>query len=227
MNYLALVNMAVQKCGVSGGPLTDVTSLAGEMNRIAGWVAEAWTNIQLAKPNWNWMRANFSFATTTGQGTYTPAQCGVSDYGWWKLDSMRAYVTSVGFGNEMFLDDITDYDAWRDTYLFGTRRTSYSRPQCAAIGPDQSLNLGPIPDSTGYTVVGEYYRAPSTLTLKTDTPAMPVQYHMAIVYAAMMMYGHYESATEVYAEGKEKYDAMMRRMSRDLAPDVTTGGALA
>lgn len=226
MNYLALVNSTVQKCGVSGGPLTDVTGLTGEMARIAAWVNEAWTNIQLAKPNWNWMRNTFSFVTTTAQSTYTPAQCGISDYGWWKQDSMRAYVTSVGFGNEMFLDEI-EYDAWRDTYLFGTRRLTYARPNSVAIGPDQTLNLGPLPDSTGYTIVGEYFRSPVTLSAKTDTPAMPVQYHMAIVYAAMMLYGRYESAPEVYAEGQDKYNAMMRRMARDLAPDVTVGGALA
>jgi hypothetical protein len=226
--YLQLVNQLAVKCGVTitGGQLTSLTGLVGEPARLAAWINEAWQNIQLAKPNWNFMRSTFSFTTTTGQPTYTPVQAGISNYGWWKMDSMRCYVTSVGVGNEMFLDEV-DYDAWRDTYLFSTRRLTYSRPQSVAIGPDQTLNLGPLPDASGYTILGEYYTGPVSLVNATDVPSMPTQYHLAIVYRAMMMYGAYESAPEAYNEGRDLYNAMFRRMARDLSPDMQLGEALA
>lgn len=224
--YLQLCNSLIRKCGISGGNLTTAQSQTGEAGRVTAWIDEAYVNIQLAFPNWDWLRTTCSFDTTTGQGSYTPVQCGITDFGGWKQDSFRRYITSVGTKSETFLSQIP-YDNYRDTYLFGAMRSSYSSPLVIAFAPDLSINLGMIPDSVGYTVVGEYYRQPLHLVNDLDTPLFPAMYHDIVVYRAMMMYGMYEAASEVASEGERLYTAMLRRLVRDQMPDVTFANALA
>lgn len=224
--YLQLCNSLIRKCGISGGSIGSVSGQTGEMLRVVNWIDEAYRQIQLVQPNWNWMRKQCSFSTVASQGSYTPAQAGASDVSNWKTDSFRCYVTSAGVRSEMFLDEV-EYDSFRDTYIFGNLRLSYSRPTVIAFGPDYSVNLGMAPDSSDYTIVGEYYCTTQYLTLDGDIPLMPAQYHDIIVHRAMVMYGMYESAQEVVAEGTNLYNAMIRRLGRDLLPDVMVGGALA
>ena len=226
MNYLSLANALVQKCGISGVSLTTLQNQTGEAGRVAAWIDEAYLNVQLAYPNWDWMRATVSFPTVSGQGSYTPTEAGVTDFGWWKQDSFRRYITATGVRSETFLSNIR-YDAYRDTYLFGNMRLSNGDPLVVAFGPDLSINLGLIPGDVGYTIVGEYFKQPLHLTLDADTPLIPSQYHQIIVYRAMMMYGMYEAAQEVTIEGTNLYNTMLRRLVRDQLSDVQFAGSLA
>lgn len=224
--YLQLANSLISKCGISGGSIASVSNQTGEAGRVVSWINEAYTQIQLAFPDWYWMRSNVSFSTTANQGAYTPAQAGITDLANWKTDSFRCYVTSTGVRSEMFLERM-DYDTFRDIYLFGNLRLSYSRPTVISFAPNYSINLGMAPDSTDYTIVGEYFKQPTTLVNSTDTPAMPSQFHNIIVYKAMMMYGMYEAAQEVVIEGTNLYNQMLRRLVRDQLPDAESAGALA
>lgn len=224
--YLQLCNSLIQRCGISGGPIATVDNQTGEAARVVSWIADAYTQIQLASPHWHWMQDDVTFSTVANQRTYTPAECGVTDLSNWKPGSFRRYVTSVGVRSELFLEDM-EYDTFRDTYIFGNMRLSYSTPTVVAFGPDYSINLGLAPDSSDYTVVGRYYKSPQTLAVDGDIPLIPVQFHSIIVYRAMMMYGMYEAAQEVVVEGSALYAAMLRRLGRDQLPDAMAGAALA
>jgi hypothetical protein len=126
----------------------------------------------------------------------------------------------------MFLDDIP-YDAWRNDYMLGAQRQVRTRPVVIAVGPDQSLCLGPPPNAL-YTVTGDYWVAPSLMALDTDLPAgLPKRFHMLIVYDAMKKYAGYESAPEVYARGTEESARMKARLFAVRGPTVGFGGALA
>ena len=45
----------------------------------------------------------------------------------------------------------------------------------------------------------------------------------ALVYQAMMQYGAYESAPEVYNRGEKEYDKLMQRLELQRLPDVRFG----
>ena len=60
-----------------------------------------------------------------------------------------------------------------------------------------------------------------------DTPALPVQFHMAIVWRALQFYGMYESAPEAVARGEREFDKAMARIAIDRLPGVGLAGALA
>ena len=101
-------------------------------------------------------------------------------------------------------------------------------PQCllapdrVPITPDKSLALArtALPE---YTVTGRYYKTPSELSAATDTPALPTRYHMLIVYRAMMLYGAFEAAQELYAMGEQGFTQMMKILSNTNSRDGSGG----
>lgn len=221
--FLQLAQRLRQECGVSGTNST-VTGASGEWLRLCDWIATAWTELQEENPEWEWMRKTVSFSTTANQGEYTPVQAGVSDFGSWRKESFRIYLTSSGVGSEWILP-FRDYNGFRDFYLLSSRKMTYSRPTEITIAPNKNLILGLAPNDI-YTVSGEYFKTPIVLAADADTPDMPVRFHMAIVYKAMMSYGAYEAAPEVYQRGELQLASMLSRMRLDQMPTITRGSSL-
>lgn len=221
MNYLALCQRTARECGVSGTGPTTVLSQVGELSRIVTWVATALEDIETAHPDWQWMKREMSFVTVAGQAEYTTLQCGITagTFGTWERYRFRNYPTAVGNIGEIEMG-WTSYDEWRDSYSYGATRYVQTRPMDAAMTPDQGLALGPYP-AAGYTITGQYYRAPQILAADSDLPEMDTNYHMGIVYKAMMHYGMYESATEVVERGQEEFQKVMNRMNAKRMPEVT------
>ena len=221
MDFLAICQRAARECGVSGsGPLT-VVGQTGELGRIVNWCATANQDIESAHPDWQFMRLSVSFPTVAGQPTYTTVQTGITagTFGMWARDTFRNYPTAVGNIAE-FPMEYMNYEDWRDTYQFGANRYVQTRPWVITIAPDQSIGLGPYPNGD-YTITGDYYRAPILLAADADVPALPVQFHMMIVYKAMMYYGAYEAAPEVYDRGELEFGKLMARLDALRLPEVT------
>lgn len=188
------------------------------------WFNSAWMDIQGYHQDWGWLRTSTSFVCVSGQASYTPTQAGATNFGMWVRDSFRNYPTATGTPAEIRMN-FMEYEYWRDLYQFGSNRTSTSQPAYFTITPAKSIGLGPVPTGD-YTVTAEYFTMPTELSASTDTPSLPTQYHMAIVYRAMMMYGAYESAQEVYQRGEIEFKRLLRRMENDYMPEVTFGGPL-
>ena len=237
MNFLQLVQRLQLECGVSG-TVTTAQNQIGSIGRLVTWIGQGWDELQTEHDDWEWMRssnllgAGVSFTTVAGQPSYPlgtgAGTCGVAvaNFGKWAKDSFRNYTTTVGVSNEMFLDDIP-FDTWRDAYMLGAMRAVQTRPVAIAIGPDKSICLGPPPNSL-YTITGDYYVAPSVMSADTDVPALlPAQFHMLIVYKAMMMYAGYESAPEVFQRGMQEYALGLAQLEAIQLPQITFAGSLA
>ena len=228
MNFIQLVSRLSVECGEAGnGPLTTVgqTGMAGN---LVNWINAAWIDIQAASQDWEWLRKGASCVTIAGTPNYAPtgtAGFGLSDFGMWDQDTFRSYVTSVGAASEMFLDKM-GYDDWRNTYYFNANRSILTRPVNIAVAWDKSIVLGPIPD-VGYTITGIYYSAPVSMALDGDIPTLPAQFHLGIVYRAMMFYGLFQSANEVYERGDAEFSKMMARLNIDQLPPCNFIGTLA
>lgn len=236
MNRLALAQRIALECAVSG-TLTTTLNTTGEQLRVVTWCDQAWNDVQTKHDDWNWMRssnllgAGMSFVTVAGQASYplgsTPGTCGVplANFGKWARDTFRCYTTTVGTNDENMLDPI-DFDAWRNVYMYGANRSVQTRPVAVAIGPDESVCVGP-PSNGLYTVTGDFFTAPTIMAADTDIPiGLPVAQHMLIVYSAMMSYAGYEAASEVYQRGKAGWDTMLAQLEAIKLPEVTWAGAL-
>lgn len=225
MNFLQLVQRLQQECGVSGSQIVTTANQIGENKRLVDWVNSAWVDIQGVHEDWQWLRTTTTFTTVAHQPYYTTAQCNATNFGCWARDTFRNYVTDTGTNSEIFMSYI-DYEAWRDGYYYGALRNTLTRPFVMSISPDKSICLGPIADS-GYTILGDYFTAPSELTSDSDTPSMPTKFHMAIIYRAMQFYGMYEANQETVQRGTVEYKRLLRRMEDDRLPEILTGSALA
>lgn len=135
------------------------------------------------------------------------------------------YSAYSGFRGETPMG-VRDYDEYRDAWLFGAQRTTYTRPMIVAKAPDNTLVTGPVA-AVGYTLVGDYFRIPSEMVAATDTPSLPSQYHWAIIYKAMMKYGASEAAPEVYDDGEQSFRQIIRTIIQTEARRPRLAGALA
>jgi hypothetical protein len=225
MNYLELVNKFREKCAASGSPLSSTVSQTGESLRFCNWINDAWMDIQGAAEDWQFMRANFTFPTVLHQQSYTPAQANTTNFANWKNDSFRIYRTALGTNNEMWLP-FNEYEYFRNLYQFGAMRNTYQQPVVVSIDPAKNLLLGAAPDGIGYTVTGEYFSVPVELSASTDIPSLPVEYHRAIIYRAMMFYGAYEAAGEVFQQGQSEFNKVFARLELNQLPKINLGGPM-
>lgn len=237
LTFLQLVQRAMRECGASGASLSTVSGASGEAERFCDWVNQAWLEIQTRRDDWDWMKASVllgsgaSFTTVAGTASYPlgtgDGTCGVTAdlFQKWDVYSFRNYTTTTGYTNEIFLDPIR-YGQWRNAYMYGAMRNVQTRPVAVAIGPDKSVCLGPPPNAL-YTITADYWTKPTWLQADGDTPGMPSQFHMAIVYLAMTYYGGYEAAPEVLSRGQAGYDKLMRQLGALQAPNVVPADPLA
>jgi hypothetical protein len=225
--FLDLCQRLARECGVAGTGPSAVTSQVGLNQRLVFWVGQAWNKIQTKHRDWEFKRTSASWVTVNGQALYTPVQCGITagQFGMWKRDTFRNYVTTVGLTSEVFMDYL-EYDIWRNNYLYGALRDTRTRPMVGTIAPDKSVGLGPVPNGD-YTITCDYFKAPIAMTADGSVPdGLPTQFYLAIVYRAMMSYGRFYSAAEVYQDGKIEYDKMMEEMEADRLPEITHSGSL-
>lgn len=230
MNYLQLVQRLRRKCRVSGTGPSTVANQAEEYARLADFINEAWMMIQRKRPDWKWMRRSMSFPTVAGQAAYTLAEIeatgtGFSDFGNWDLALFRNYTTAIGTNDEYRMDWMP-YNVWRDTYQIGATRNTQTRPLQFTVTPDLGIGLGCTPIA-GYTITGDYYKVATEMVADGDTPGLPEQFHMAIVYRAMMLYGVSEAKPEIYDDGKAAFDDVMAQIERQQLPMLQIGRALA
>ncbi len=118
------------------------------------------------------------------------------------------------------------YESFRDLYQYASMRATQAMPVVFTIDYSKNFLLGPIPDQV-YVVNGLAYAQPGVLVNDIDTPTMPPQYHMAIVWRALMYYGQFEAAPEAYSHGQNEYSRLMDRLMADQQPVMQFGAPLA
>lgn len=223
--FLELAQKLRQEVGASGtGPSTTLNQV-GEYKRLVTWVQDAWREIQQEFPSWawNWLRGTFTLNTVAGTAGYTTTNAGISaNFAQWKPETFRIRLTSAGYGSETKLIYVP-YQDFRDIYELGPR--IQGRPLHVTVKPDLTLALGPIPNDI-YTIEGDYVTVPQELTADADIPLMPSQFHMAIVYLAMMYYARYEAAGEIYADAFGKYQTVLRRIAMNQLPELMNPPAM-
>jgi hypothetical protein len=217
MNYLELCKEVRQEAGISGNGPASVLNQVGEMKRIVDWVKKSYREIQIMRPNWNWMRDDFSFNTTADDHDYTPQEAGIAErFHQWDVDTIKSFRTSIGVSNEFELGELL-YRQYRKIYLTGYQ--SAGTPIVFSVAPDKKLLLGPKPDGV-FTVNGQYWKTPQTLVDDDDIPEMPEQFHEFIVWQALEHYALYESAGEVLVRAQKNIRFYKNRLENSELPDV-------
>lgn len=237
MTYLELCQQLRQEASDVGTGPTAVTNQVGLLGRIVSWVESAYTEIQnrhATEPSWRWLRHGFTVATTDGDDSYAYGDCtdsttslAITRFSTWHTKDVynppTVYLTSSGVGTQTRMTFLS-WEDFRYIYRVGTQNTGY--PIHISEDPQQNLVLGPIPNGI-YTITGEYIRSAQVLAADSDVPEMPTQFHMAIVYKAMIKYGFREFAPEIIQTAKEDLRILTRQLEINQLPSIRIGGPLA
>ena len=220
--YLKLCQRLRSEADVPGTGPTTVIGQTGELLKLIQWLDAAYEDVQNYHPNWTFLEDSISFSTVVGQSVYTPTEAGVTDILTLRYDDLRIYSL---VGDEQFLF-YEPWDEFRPEYQFASRRTQTGKPTIVTMKPNKSVELWPLPDQI-YTFDGQYYKKPDIMTADDDEPIMPSNFHLVIVWRALMLYGASEGAPDVYAHGKTEYSKLMRKLEIDQIPDMVYGEPLA
>lgn len=227
LTFLQLCSRLRQEVGISGAGPIAVTGQTGELKRIVDWVLGAYEEIQNKHKNWKFLQNEFSFNTVSGTQAYAltdAALATMTELATWKRDDVRIYLTATGTSDETRLR-YCPWENFKATYLFGASRATTGKPTHFSIKPDKSIVFWPKPDAI-YTCVGEYFKRAQTMTANADEPLLPDEYHMLIVWQAIVTYAVYTASPEVYAGAKEKVALYMPKLELDQLPPLIMAGPL-
>jgi len=232
MNFLQICQRLTIEAGIGlSGPASVSGNDGTELQRVVNWANDAYSDIQLMRDDWAFMRVDFSLSTVASTGDYTssqvaaagtPSTASVSHY---SLEEMRCYLQSSGVSDEQRIWWIP-YTHFKNVYRFSTSRTTEGRPQFFTLAPNKSIMLSPIPDAA-YSVTGTFFRGPDSLSSNADEPIFDSSYHMAIVWHAVMKYAGFEETASAYVNAQNQLAPIMSRMHRIETPEVLVGGEFA
>lgn len=218
MTFLELCKRVRQEAGTSGTGPASVSGQVGDLKRIVDWVSSSWEEIQTLRNDWRWMRGDFSFITSVGDGSYTAAQAGISTrFAHWHTDTFKWYLNSAGVATRTPLGHLP-YRVW-DLAYNTSGSASPGSPQAATVADDDQLLIGPTPDEE-YVISGKYQKSPQVLTVDGDIPEMPERFHMAIVYSALMKYARYDAAAEIYGDAQINYSRIIGLLEQKYLPEI-------
>jgi hypothetical protein len=236
MDYLTILQRLHTEAGRQGTTPASVLNLSGMNARLLDWVDDSYREIQLLHESWLFRRGDFTFDTSALGGgltaykqNYTASDASITDLAAWKYDPDHNQFSGIRIYSSV--NDETDlvfvqWDDFRANYKFGSHRTQTGRPTIFSIKYDNSIDLWSIPDAV-YTVNGEYIKQADTMSANDDEPVIPADFHMIIVWKALMFYGTYEGAPEIFDRGQFGYRDMLAKLEFDQLPKLVYGAPLA
>ncbi len=206
MNFLGLTQAVYRESGLSGTTPTAYAGTSGDVARFFAWTNWAARDITLAREDWRFRRGSATLASTTSQ-VNPGASFGLTDFASWK-DATRFYKPSayrladtLSSEHELLW---VDYDQFRKMFYLGTQTPSAA--QYWSISPEDEFLLGPAPDSAHF-IRADYVKTYADMAADTDIPQLPERFHMLIVWKALMEYGGFDAASEVYQRAEKNYTA--------------------
>lgn len=214
MNFLEICKKVRQKVGVGGTGPTTVVAQTGALLRIVDCVNEAWREIQASQTEWKFMQKTGTLALVGGTQSYSLATIVAANATYGRLvkgtikypDGARAR--------------LVDYDQWEyDNTDIGTET---GRPVKLTEDADRALLFYPIPDAA-YTLRFRFNRAAQVLAADADIPICPEDFHMAIVYRAVLCYANNDEASELFKTYHPEYLTWMTKLESDQLPTLGWG----
>jgi hypothetical protein len=229
MTYLEIVRRLARFAGMTSSASIPASVVAqnGNLLDAVDWAADAYTELQTKNPTFRWLRAAFTFNTVDGTDTYTYGDASITRFSRWWVDDLycppKAYLTSGGVVGQYFLQYIP-WDVFQTIYKIGT--PTEGGPVHITIDPTNQLVLGPVPNDE-YTITGEYQKSPQVLAADSDEPEMPEEFHMLIVYEALLTYGFSQAAGDVLNLASSRGGALRSALLGNQLPAFRKGRSLA
>lgn len=170
------------------------------------------------RPNWNFMRGEFSFSTVADQRDYAAADNSITDLRQWDKGSFLLHDPSIGYTDQGELQ-FMEYGLWRNQYRAQMQARDSSRPQLLTLLPESNnVRFEPAPDKV-YTVEGDYWKTIQSLAADSDEPTgLPDHFHLIIVWQALKYWGFYEDAPDVLDMAETNFDNLLLDLELEQLP---------
>lgn len=199
-----------------------VTGLSGRLAHCLDWTHWAWREIQTHRPNWRWMRREFTGAALAGQRFAAPEDLGLTRFRSWVIApgddcGWSLYPTADGPAQEGALRFI-EWDVFRRLYLRGEQEPD--QPQVFSVDPRGRVAFAPVPDAD-CTVRGEFMLSPQILSAAGDIPEMPAMFHDLIVLRALVLLNESDEGAYLDPLWRNRAQTMMAELETDQIPVIT------
>lgn len=224
-----------QKAGTDSGLIsyqnvpTTVAGATGRWASIVRFVAQAWSDIQRARTDWEFMRQAYSHALVIGTAAYAPADLGITagDFARYISDAAGylphiCFDPAIGVADTQSLVQISPED-W--SMVYGRGAQTLTRPMNYALA-DTRLFVGPVPDKA-YTLAGSYWRAPQLLVADADVPNLPAHFHDIIPWRAIMKMSGKDGAFADRLIAQGEYSTMYRQLVAEQTRPIIMADSLA
>lgn len=211
MDYLRLCQELVSELGLAGGtgPST-VDGQRGELKNVTRWIRDSCLWVDNLWTDWKYHWCEYS--GTIAQDARVPTAA-ANPVGHW--DRASFYIDKASLTGQLVT--YMPWEAFRTLYESGSALAQRDRPNTLTVRPDSTIRLHPTSDALR-TVTAEYWRRPKILTLDTDVPLMPEQFHRIIMARAAIMYGNREDAPEIIGGFEAEYVDLLEKLQSDQAP---------
>lgn len=221
--FLQLSKFVASKSGTITGdfPLT-VVSQTSRNKKVVDCTANAWRAIQTMHNNWIWMRKEIVSALTIGNNQYagvTLGLTGANALARWITEpgTYTIYDPAIGVADEAALTKVP-WAEWRAKYYVGTQNNN--RPQVYTISPQNELRVGPKPDKA-YVFRGEYYQVVQDLTVDSDVPNLPSDYHDIVAWRGLLLLAENDEAVGQVGEANAEYGRLLSALESTQLPTLS------
>lgn len=206
MNFLEIAQRTRQEAGYAGSGPTSVEGQIGVLAKIISWVQMAYLDVQQENPAWRFRWATRTAALTAGLRHYHPA---VS----WGI-KVRSLIGCPIYVFR-FSDDLQRYwlagIPWHEFRVLPPT-LGMGIPTYWSEAPDGALHVYPLP-MDGLGIVIEYQKSSEKLAGNLDIPAIPEEYHNAIMWRAVMYAAAHDENPSLAQSAASNYRAIINRMS--------------
>jgi hypothetical protein len=231
MNFLELCQMAHRY--ISGGnqppgtaPLS-VQNQQGELYSIVKSIQEAYVDIQTEQQNWLFMMKSASILLPVGAKSISRdtirKTAGLTDYQRIMplLGNGSRYISIYDGGIALSTTPspvvYIPYQQWRG--LKDQTPIRNGKPAYFTIMPDETIAFDATPQSV-YTLNLDYRVRPYKLTVDTDEPVWDEDFHTAVAWRAVNLWGGRQTDQNKFAFAGAEYNRVMSEMRGRYLPEM-------
>lgn len=234
MTYLELTKELAKLSGTTDPrSISTVRNATGRIAVLAGFVNNAWNEIQTAYRAWRFLVADLPDATrlTLGVSSFTAATLNLSNWDEWVLGNaegtarLTVWPASDPNRNAELPLSVVAYEAFRAAYETGANRSVTGRPRAVSVDHQDRLVVWPVPEQD-YAIAGTYRRSPQVLSADADVPIIAPAHHEAIVWQALLLLNRRDEAdADVLVTTEQSLETRLAALRRRYLPQRVEFGA--
>ncbi len=221
MTYLDLCQRTAIEAGIANASQSNlpigITGQVGELARVVKYVADAWREIQGNK-HWDWMWEQPTISIAAGASSVAAGN--VSQERW---DKCSVYIPTVNSDSAGRYLEYLPWDVFRTQY---PRILTGSSIGVWSIAPDRTFRINGVAPTGGFVCTAERYASPTNLSMATDVPGMPADFHMLIVYKAMRKLAGFDEAGSQRQVALDEERALWNDLTIRCLPSMRLGGSI-